>query len=145
MISRRKENTFTRYGIYGGKMNAKKIQDEIERNWYWDVRVENMEVLHYFDEVVVEYFDVNDIIAIRFEGCYEVHFQQEPCYEKEKAMKECKQNEIPYYMQDVSVGEVEREGILFYKIIMNIWPMYLTILCKDVRVSRKPKKDTEGL
>ena len=114
-------------------MNAKKIQEEIEKNWYWDFRVERIESSNFFD----------DIVSFRFESCYEIHFQQDLHFEKKKRMKNCSSNEIPYYIQDVSVSEVTKKEDTYYNVFMNIWPMSLNVLCKDVHVSRKSRMSIE--
>ncbi len=124
-------------------MNAKKIQEEIEKNWYWDFRVERLESSNFFDDLILEYFDENDIVSFRFESCYEIHFQQDLHFEKKKRMKNCSSNEIPYYIQDVSVSEVTKKEDTYYNVFMNIWPMSLNVLCKDVHVSRKSRMSIE--
>lgn len=121
-------------------MNVEKIMNEIQKNNYWDARVEKMESNCFFDEVILEYLDDSDIVTLKFEECYNVNYQHDLVYEKTKPMKEYRFNEIPYYIQDIVVSEKKVENHSYYQINMNIWPMNLEILCKDVYISRQVKE-----
>lgn len=126
------------------KMDEKKIISAMEENNYWDVRVDRLEALWFLDEVVLEYIDENALVSFEFKKCYKINFQQDMVYVKTKPMKECKFNERPYYIQDISVQKTKMEDRFYYEVKLNIWPMDLEIICEEIYIKRNNMDDVEN-
>ena len=65
-------------------------------------------ICNYFgDEVKLVFEDVEKDITYHFSGCYKVKIEHEIEYHKNIASKELTRCQIPYFMQDVEVKELQ--------------------------------------
>ncbi len=119
-------------------MRANKIQEIIDEYYYWDIRVSSLECNYFADEVTLTYDDMegNDVIYL-FKGCYKSNFEHTKNYDKLKAVKDMEETQIPYFMQDVKIGEVEEEENQFLTCSINMFPLHLEIWCKDIQVIKR--------
>lgn len=121
-------------------MEVNKIQELIDEYYYWDMRVNKLQCDYFADEIRLVYGDTEGYDVIyKFTGCYKANFEHTPNYEKEKAVKDMSLMQIPYFMQDVEVGEIIKESIKFYTCKINMFPLYLEIWCKNIQVIKKKR------
>jgi hypothetical protein len=113
----------------------KKMMDLIESFHYWDARSLSLSSNYFSDEVslVFDNDDKNDVL-MRFLQCYKVEFNQCLGFIKDKPIKELSKPQIPYFLQDIKVEIIKREGIELYKIRINMAPLDLEIWCKDISI-----------
>ncbi|EGW41227.1 hypothetical protein [Desulfosporosinus sp. OT] len=123
-------------------MNAQAIQKIIDMFYYLDARVLSLSCDYFADEVTLLYEDSEGNVRYIFTNCYDVSIKHSLKYDKltsSRVMKYCQAPyQIPYYLQDVVVDEIEHEGIEFYKCKINMFPMFVEIMCKIINVSRVP-------
>lgn len=117
-------------------MNAKEIQESINNLHYWDARVKELSCNYFADEVILVYEDSDGDVRYSFLGCYKENFEHWLTYEKIMPSKQLTLSQIPYFLQNVTVTEVKHEGIDFYFCKINMHPLYIEILCKDIIIER---------
>lgn len=117
------------------------IQKIIDEYDYWDSRVTSVECNHFADEVHVTYDDEDgNLICYNFIGCYKSVFDHIKEYDKGTSVKDMTKSKIPYFLQDVKVSERGETNTHFFVCEINMFPMYLEIWCKDIKVTRQHKK-----
>lgn len=121
------------------EINAKQIQTKIDQLHYWDARVIRLSSDYFTDEVTLFYDDEDAIVSYKFICCYKSSFFHWLGYEKEKPYKDLKQGQIPYFLQDVEIKEIEEEKNRLYQCKILMPPMELEIWCKEIKVSRELK------
>jgi len=121
-------------------MTVNKIQELINKYYYWDLRVTSLECNYFADEIQLIYDDSegNNVIY-RFNGCYKSVFDHVKQYDKFRAVKDMVTGQIPYFLQDVEVNELVEENVHFFTCKINMFPLYLDIWCKDIEVLREMK------
>ncbi|MFD3259541.1 hypothetical protein ACE3MQ_13110 [Paenibacillus lentus] len=117
-------------------MNAQEIQEKIDSLHYWDAWVLKLSCDHFADEVTLVYEDSDGDVTYKFNGCYRTVFEHSVGYQKEVAVKDLSRSQMPYFLHDVEIGEVELEGHNFYSCTITMPPMKLEIWCKDIVVKR---------
>lgn len=118
-------------------MMLEKIKREIENSNYWDARVRELSCNYFADEVKIVYEDENDFYVIYdFYSCYQVKINHVIGYEKDMPAKEYSRGQIPYFLQSVNVELSIVENVEFYKVNINMHPIEIEILCKDINVGR---------
>ena len=121
-------------------MFVKQIQELIESFHYGDARITQLDCNYFADEVELVYeHDDNFNVIYKFTGCYKAVFDHVKAYDKFCPAKDMTIPQIPYFMQDVKIGEIEQDGIKFYTCNINMFPLYLEIWCKDIQVTKQPK------
>lgn len=119
-------------------MNAKEIQQKMDRFHYWDARLLKLEANYFSDEILLEYLDPEDgNVIYEFKGCYHVLFDHVKGYTKDMPAKSFSIPQIPYFVINVEVKEDVIEGKEFYSCKMNLFPLYVDILCEHIEVYRK--------
>lgn len=103
---------------------------------YWDAWVLNLSCDHFADEVTLEYEDLDGNVTYKFSGCFRTLFEHSVGYEKEVPVKNLTRTQMPYFLHDVEVGEVESGSQKFYSCKITMPPMSLEIWCKDIEVKR---------
>ncbi|MFX3633580.1 MAG: hypothetical protein ACE3L7_24830 [Candidatus Pristimantibacillus sp.] len=115
-------------------MDVDKIQDEIDNLHYWDARVKKLSCEYFSDEVLLTYEDSEGDVSYEFTSCFKVDFKHVVEY-KYKSSKELSVSQIPYFLQDVTVGTVETDTMSLYTCIINMDPLYVEIWCRDIAVN----------
>ncbi len=121
-------------------MDSVEIQNKIDELYYWDSWVKELSCNYFADEVKLVYDDDEYDVIYNFTGCYNVEFNHEIGHTKEKPIRECKFNQLAYSMQSVKVTIVVIEEKEFYEFKININPLELKIVCKDIKIEQIPKK-----
>jgi hypothetical protein len=117
-------------------MNVRKIQERMNELHYWDARVKSLNCNHFADEVVLTYEDTDYNVVYKFYGCYKVSFDHSINYTKDLPVKELKTSQLPYFIQDVALEEVEENGVKLYKCQISMPPMNLGIWCNQIEINK---------
>ncbi|MBP1903698.1 hypothetical protein J2Z32_000310 [Paenibacillus turicensis] len=117
-------------------MKAEEIQQKIDTLYYWDASVLSLLCDHFADEVTLVYEDSEGNVTYKFNGCYKTIFEHSIGYEKEVPINNLTRAQMPYFLHDVVVEEVELEGRKFYSCKITMSPMTLEVLCKEIEVNR---------
>ena len=116
-------------------MNAKKIQEIIDSYHPWDARVKSFECNYFADEVELIYsYDTEQDISYKFEECYRTNFDHVKDYKKFCPSREMTLAQNPYFIQEVEVTEVEESGINFLCCKINMFPLDVEVLCKNIHI-----------
>lgn len=105
------------------------IKNKIEESYYWDARVKKLDCNYFGDEVELAFEDEDKDIIYHFEGCYEVVIKHLINYTKEIPSRDLKRPQIPYFMQDVDVKEIEIDDKQFLEFIIDMYPIQVHIKC----------------
>jgi len=117
-------------------LNAQEIQQKIDSLHYWDAWVLSLLCDHFADEVTLVYEDSEGNVTYKFNVCYKTIFEHSISYEKEVPINNLTRAQMPYFLHDVAVEEVELEGRKFYSCKITMPPMTLEVWCKDIEVNR---------
>jgi hypothetical protein len=125
-------------------MKVNEIQALIDEYYYWDLRVKSLECNYFADEIKLIYDDSegNDV-TYNFIGCYKSVFDHVKNYDKFKPVQEMVIGQIPYFLQDVEVSEIVEEEIHFFTCKINMFPLYLDIWCKDIKILREKNPENK--
>lgn len=80
---------------------------KIEDSYYWDARVKALDCNYFGDEVKVVFEDDEKDITYHFAECYKVKIEHAVECPKDGASKELTLSQIPYFLQDVELKEIE--------------------------------------
>ncbi|PDZ24568.1 hypothetical protein [Bacillus cereus] len=116
-------------------MNVQRIQEKIDKLSYWDAWVTKLECNYIGDEVILIFKDGDDV-TLQFSGCYKIEYKHSMGYVKEKPIKTFTYEQLPYFLHDIEIGEVEKEGLKLYTCNIIMPPMELEIWCKDIKIER---------
>lgn len=120
-------------------MNAQELQMKIDAFHYWDGRVIKLSCDHFGDEVVLVYDDPDGDVSYTFKQCYRTVFDHSVQYQKEVPVKDLSWGQLPYFLHDVEVIEIEVEGYRLYSCTIIMPPMELKVWCKDIKIERHEK------
>lgn len=123
-------------------MTAREIQELVDSFCYWDARVVRLDSRHFIDEIEMAYDAGEYDVTYNFIGCYKANFDHCKNYDKLRPLKEAKVGQIPYFLQNVEVGETVEEGIHFLTCRINMFPLTLNIWFKDIKISKEKKQET---
>lgn len=107
---------------------------KIEDSYYWDARVKSLDCNYFGDEVKLVFEDVEKDITYHFSGCYKVKIEHEIEYHKNIASKELTRCQIPYFMQDVEVKELQIDSNRYMEFKINMYPIELSVLCDSFEI-----------
>jgi len=113
-------------------LNAQKVQEQIDALHYWDARVLRLSCEYFADEVVLVYESSDGNVTYKFNGCYKIVFDHALGYEKEKPTRELTYSQLPYFLQDVEVGEIVSNGMKLYACSIVMPPLSIEIWCKEI-------------
>ena len=105
------------------------IKNKIEESYYWDARVKAIDCNYFGDEVKLVFEDNEKDITYHFHCCYEVAIRHLTDYTKDIHSKDLKREQVPYFMQDVNVEEIEIDNKKFISFSINLHPIELSIKC----------------
>lgn len=120
-------------------MSVNEIQMLINNLHYWDARVIKLDCNYFADEIELIYEDEDSNVIYRFLGCYSSQFNHAKNYDKLGAVKKMKLSQLPYFLQDVKIGEVLESDISFYTCKINMFPLDLEIWCKDIQITKEKR------
>ncbi|MDM5370267.1 hypothetical protein QUF96_01470 [Bacillus bombysepticus] len=111
-------------------MNVRRIQAEFEKLHYFDAWVTKLVCDYFGDEVYITYKNENGDVDFQFSGCYRIDFKHSMGYVKEKPIKTFTYEQLPYFLHDIEIGEVEKEGLKLYtyNIVKNLQALDVKIL-----------------
>ena len=118
-------------------MPVSEIQELVNSFHYWDARVTHLNCNYFADEIELIYTNEDVDILYRFTGCYKSLFDHAKAYDKIRPVKEMSISQIPYFLQDVKIGQIEEGDIVFYTCKINMFPLELEIWCKDIEVIKQ--------
>jgi hypothetical protein len=98
---------------------------------------------HFADEVTITYEDEDSNVSYNFWGCYKTVFEHDLGYIKDRPSKELTRGQIPYFIHDVEIGHIEQNGSEFYTCRIVMPPMHVEIWCKEIKVEKQQKLETE--
>ena len=124
--------------VYKGdkEMTVTEIQNLFDNLVYWDARVLQLECNYFADEIALVFEDEDKNVICNFIGCYKSVFDYIKTYDKLRPVKEMCFSQIPYFLQDIQIGEIKEEGINFLTCDIDMFPLYLQIWCKDIKISK---------
>lgn len=116
-------------------MKAEKILNEIEAMHYWDARVLKFDSSFLGDEITLVFEDTEFNVKLSFMGCSNFSFVTSPD-DRTKPLRELARPQIPYFLQDIEVVDVQSEGrsLLNCKILMP--PLNAEILCNSISIEK---------
>ena len=103
---------------------------KIEDIYYWDARVKSLDCNYFGDEVKLVFEDDEKDITYHFKESYNVKIEQAIECPKDKASKELTFSQIPYFMQDVELKEIELGQKKYMEFKINMHPIELLVVCK---------------
>ncbi|KMY31475.1 hypothetical protein ACZ11_04355 [Lysinibacillus xylanilyticus] len=115
-------------------MKAQFIQSEIEAIHYWDARVLQMDTNFFGDEITIVFEDTDYNVKLLFTGCSKFSFITS-VVDRLKPLKELTKSQIPYFIQDIKISEVEfedKENLLKCNILMP--PLNVGVVCTDILI-----------
>lgn len=110
------------------------IRKQIENSYYWDARVKVLECKYFGDEVKVVFEDNEQDIIYHFEECYKIKIEQPFEYSKDIPSRELKHTQIPYFMQNVEVEEIDIGDKKYMEFRINMYPIELYVVCKKFNI-----------
>ncbi|MFB6587897.1 hypothetical protein ACFCVQ_20000, partial [Bacillus thuringiensis] len=111
-------------------MNVQRIQEKIDKLNYWDAWVTKLECNYIGDEVILIFKDGDDDVTLQFSGCYKIEYKHSMGYVKEKPIQTYTYEQLPYFLHDIEIGEVEKECLKLYTCKVTMPPLDLEIWCK---------------
>jgi hypothetical protein len=117
-------------------LDVLKLQKKIDEFHYWDARVLQVTCDYFADEMSLIYEDEEDNVCYDFIGCYRISFDHCLTYEKTIPPRQLLRSQIPYFLQNVVVEEEVHADIKFYTCKIDMFPINLEVLCKDIIVKR---------
>jgi len=126
------------YLIKSGMINleVKNIQSEIEAMHYWDARVLQMDTSFFGDEITITFEDTDYNVNLIFTGCSKFSFITS-VEDRLKPLKELTKPQIPYFIQDIEVSELEIEdgkNLLKCNILMP--PLNVEVVCTRIFIDK---------
>ncbi|WP_370079703.1 hypothetical protein [Lysinibacillus sp. RC46] len=117
-------------------LKAQHIQSEIEAIHYWDARVLQMDTNFFCDEITIMFEDTDYNVKLLFTGCSKFLFITS-VEDRLKPLKELTKPQIPYFIQNIKISEVEfedEENILKCNISMP--PLNVEVVCTDIFIDK---------
>jgi hypothetical protein len=119
-------------------MDLNEKRQQIESVHYWDARVVKLTCDYFADEVKLEFQDDPSNICIHFTGCYKVLFDHSRGYIKDLPSRVLSTPQVPYFLQDIEINEVNEGSLSLYSCKISMPPMLLEIWCSDISIVRNP-------
>lgn len=121
-------------------MKAAELQKRIDKTEYHDMRILDLQISFFGDEVsMIIDDDHDDCWEITFLSCHKVSYETDITRRNIDHVKEMKKPQLGYFGQKILVEHSELED--FYNITIDLSIMEMIIVCKDVCVIKKPQKE----
>ncbi len=117
-------------------LEAKKIQSDIEALHYWDARVLQMDTSFFGDEITIMFEETDYNVNLLFTGCSKFSFITS-VEDRLKPLKELTKPQIPYFIQDIEVSDLEIEdgkNLLKCNILMP--PLNVEVVCTRIFIAK---------
>jgi len=116
-------------------VEAKQIQEQLEKLHYWDARVLSFDVKYFGDEATLIFEDSDENIKVLFAGCYNIRVTTNP-QDRRNPIKELTIPQIPYFIQAIQVGDIRTDDLdlLSCKILMP--PMAIEVNCNLINIEK---------
>ncbi|SEJ73875.1 hypothetical protein SAMN04488127_2630 [Bhargavaea ginsengi] len=116
-------------------MKAKKIQRDLEEIHYWDARVLQMDSCFFGDEVAIVFEDTDENIKVLFTGCSVFSFKTH-VNDRLKPLKELVKAQIPYFLQDIEIEDIQVEGKSLLRCKIQMPPLDVELVCSNTLIER---------
>lgn len=116
-------------------MKAEKILNEIEALHYWDARVLKFDSSFFGDEITLVFEDTEFNVKLSFMGCSKFSFVTSTD-DRTKPIRELGRPQIPYFLQDIEVTDVQSEGQSLFNCKILMPPLNTEILCKSISIEK---------
>ncbi len=116
-------------------MSVQEMQSLVNSFHYWDARVSYLNCNYFADEIELAYKDDKLNVIYKFLGCYKSIFDHVKNYNKFRPASEMTVSQVPYFLQNIIIGEITEQEITFYTCKINMFPLYLEIWFKDIKIS----------
>lgn len=120
-------------------LNAQKILNEIEELHYWDVRVLQMESSYFGDELRIVFEDTDFNVILLFTGCSKFSFVT-TIEDRLKPLKELTKAQIPYFIQDVEIIDVQMDRGDILKCNISMPSLNIEIVCNTILIEKEYQK-----
>lgn len=117
-------------------LNAQKILDEIEELHYWDARVLQMESSFFGDELRIVFEDTDFNVILLFTGCSKFSFVTS-VGDRLEPLKELTKTQIPYFIQDVEITDVQIDGKDILKCNILMPPLNVEVVCNTILIDKE--------
>ncbi len=117
-------------------LNAQKILNEIEELHYWDARVLQMESSFFGDELRIVFEDTDFNVILLFTGCSKFSFVTS-VDDRLKPLKELTKTQIPYFIQDVEITDVQIDGEDILKCNIFMPPLNVEVVCNTILIEKE--------
>lgn len=114
---------------------SKQIQNSINLLNYNDARVLKLESNYFGDETILAFEGIDKERVLIFKGCYKVLFDHVKNYDKLRPAREMTIPQIPYFLQEIEVEDIEMDGRYFLKCNINMFPLYLELICISININ----------
>ncbi len=118
-------------------MKSKLLLEKIEEMHYWDSRVVDLSTNFFGDEITLVYDDSEGDVVYKFSECYEINYKHVLDYDKGKPISEFTKLQLPYFIQNVEIEDFFHNQTNYLKCIISMYPLELSILSKELFISRK--------
>ncbi|MBO2946011.1 hypothetical protein JJQ72_18695 [Paenibacillus sp. F411] len=116
-------------------MKAEKILSQIESMHYWDARVLRFDSSYFGDEITLVFEDTEFNVKLSFIGCSSFSFVTN-VDDRIKPLRELTRPQIPYFLQDIEVTDVQRDGHSLLNCKILIPPLNSEILCTSISIKK---------
>ncbi|MFB4322026.1 hypothetical protein RB298_06775 [Priestia sp. BR_2] len=116
-------------------MKAKEILGKIEAMHYWDARVLKFDSSFFGDELILIFEDTESDVKLSFTGCSKFSFITN-VDDRTKPLRELTRPQIPYFLQDIEVTDVQSEGYQLLNCKITMPPLNAEIVCKSISVEK---------
>lgn len=117
-------------------MTLDEIKKMIHDSDYWDCKVCGIQCDYFADEVTISY-DSGDgqYFKYNFISCYKINFEHHTGYDKMIQVKHMIPQQIPYYLQEISVEETQSHDKKFLAFKINMYPLNIEIWCEHFEIT----------
>ena len=117
-------------------MILQQFQEEIERLGIVDARVVEITNTFYGDELLLRLSVVpgKPLISLSFSGCYSINMQHCWSYPKPCSWEDYSSSRSPYFVHGIRPSCVDKAGVTYYHLILDIFPLEVTVVCKDLAI-----------
>lgn len=110
------------------------IQEEIKKNQYWDMKVLDLQINYFGDEICIFIYKYSDTCwKITFSVCHQVSYETDADWRQIDNVKMMKRTQLGYYEHDISICE-NKDLIGFYDVKINLTILNAEITCKEINV-----------
>ena len=110
------------------------LRKQIEKSYYWDARIKELNCNYFGDEGAFVFEGDKNEITYHFEECYKIKIEHAVDLLKKIPSRELTRAQIPYFVQDVQLNKIIINKKMFMEFKINIFPIELYIVCNKFRI-----------